>query len=120
MNNTKPKTAARGKLRDLARSYRRTTRDHINILGNLLNGDKVFSHAAVADPYNSRITKMLCKALWRRMRACKREGSRMTAEFIAAREYYACECWLYRQQSAAQRAQISMHGFYNSIAANAR
>lgn len=108
------RTTGRSKLRIITAKYNRTARDQSNIMDCLSRPDQVFGAAAIGDPLNPEITKMVCKALYRRMQYCKTQGPRMLTAYICAREFYACECETYRKQTAAQRA-IPHHLFNNVI-----
>lgn len=100
---TKGREARRAEIRSITMKYARTARDLDNILRCVSFPDRPIVAAAIADPLNPDVTKMVCHALYRRMVYCKSQGDRMRAAYLCAREYFGCECDTYRRQRAAQR-----------------
>lgn len=76
--------------------------------------------AALATPHNPAATRMLCRALyrdWRAAEALPRHFTGRQMRIDALRSLFACECMLYRRQSASVAAQKGMALFLNGLAA---
>lgn len=117
---TRPRMARetqRKKIRMLTQMYRRSPRDLDNILECVSFPDRIFAAAGMADPMNPAVTKMICRALYRRMKYCRVQGVRMLPAYTSAREYFACECATYAKQMASLKT-IPHHLFKNVISIN--
>lgn len=74
---------------------------------------------ALAAPHDPAATRALCRALycdWRTARALPRHFTGRQMRVEALRELLACECMLYRRQSASIAAQKGMAGLLERLA----
>lgn len=75
--------------------------------------------AALAAPHDAAATRALCRTLyrdWRTARALPRYLTGRHLRIDALRELLACECILYRRQSASVAAQKGMDSFLAGLA----